>query len=262
MKGTSTLDRPAEAVIDPRIRARRIEVRRDEGRRRLSRLAEVGLVAGVALAFVAALFSPLLDVDEVAVAGTTAARAERVAEAAGIELGAPLISVDLRQAGRRVAALPWVAEVELTRRIDGAVHLAVTERRPSAAIEGPDGRLAVDVEGRVLGPVDGSASGLALLDGVAPVEPGRYLPVSTSAVLEVAGALQAALPGLFSTLEPGELVGTLAQGGLVRFGDAARIDAKIRSLTTVLAQVDLTCLAEIDLRLPGSPVLTREEGCS
>src|SRR5699024_39955 len=126
--------RPREAAIDPRIRARRIEVRRDEGRRRLSRLVELGLVAGVVLAFVAALFTPLLDVDEVAVSGTTAARAEQVAMAAGIELGTPLVSVDLRDAGRRVAALPWVSTVELARGIDGSVALTVTERTPAAAI--------------------------------------------------------------------------------------------------------------------------------
>jgi hypothetical protein len=30
----------------------------------------------------------------------------------------------------------------------------------------------------------------------------------------------------------------------------------------VLEQVDLTCAAVIDVRSPGSPVLTREEACS
>ena len=48
----------------------------------------------------------------------------------------------------------------------------------------------------------------------------------------------------------------------MRFGDARQLDAKVRSLEAVLEQVDLTCLAVLDLRLPGSPVLTREEGCS
>jgi hypothetical protein len=72
----------------------------------------------------------------------------------------------------------------------------------------------------------------------------------------------AAAPGTLASLDGHDLVATLIQGGEVRFGDGRQLDAKARSLRTVLEQVDLTCLAVLDLRLPGSPVLTREEGCS
>jgi hypothetical protein len=58
------------------------------------------------------------------------------------------------------------------------------------------------------------------------------------------------------------LTATLTQGGEVRFGDATRLPAKLRSLATVLEQVDLVCLDHVDLRAPGNPVLTRREGCS
>lgn len=263
MSRTSTLEPPAEATIDPRIRARRIEVRRGEGRRRLGRLVEVGIVLGVAAVFVAALFTPLLDVDEVVVTGVDPARAELVADAAGIDLGTPLVAADLHEAGTRVAALPWVAEASLSRGIDGTVSVAVVERVPVAAVSGADGALAVDVEGRVLGPASPSASAaLPVLEGVAPVPPGAYLPEGVGEALEIAAEAGASLPGVVAAIDPADLVGTLAQGGRVRFGGPDRLDAKLRSLTTVLAQVDLACLAEIDLRLPGSPVLTREEGCS
>jgi len=57
-------------------------------------------------------------------------------------------------------------------------------------------------------------------------------------------------------------VATLGASTEVRFGPATQLDAKVRSLRTVLDQVDLTCAALIDVRSPGSPVLTREEGCS
>ena len=80
----ATLERPA-AHIDPRIRARRIEVQRGMGRRRLQRLVDVGLVLAVAAGFAVALRSPLLDVDAVRVAGQRAhRRAELVVERAGI----------------------------------------------------------------------------------------------------------------------------------------------------------------------------------
>lgn len=264
MTGTSTLERPAEVAIDPRIRARRIEVRRHEGRRRLSRLIDLGLVAGVAAAFAGALFTPLLDVDEVTVTGIRHLQPDEVLAAAGIDPGAPLVAVDLRAAGERIAALPWVAEVELHRGVDGLVTLEVGERAPVATISSGGGPLAVDEEGRVLGEAPASsAAPLASLaqPGTVP-DPGGYLPRRFDDALRLAAALTDAAPGVVTGIDPEGLVATLAAGGRVRFGDAARLDAKLRSLTTVLGQVDLACLAEVDLRLPGSPVLTREEGCS
>ncbi|MGV3758018.1 MAG: hypothetical protein ACO1PW_00555, partial [Actinomycetota bacterium] len=92
--------------------------------------------------------------------------------------------------------------------------------------------------------------------------PGGYLPAATGDALAVAAALEEVLPGAGTGLGVDGLVATLGGGASVRSGPAARLEAKLRSLNTVLGQVDLTCLAEIDLRLPGSPVLTREEGCS
>ncbi len=48
----------------------------------------------------------------------------------------------------------------------------------------------------------------------------------------------------------------------MRFGNTDRLTAKLRSLETVLARVDLSCLELLDLRAPTSPVLTRREPCS
>lgn len=261
---TSTLDRAAEVPIDPRIRARRIEVRRHQGRRRLARLIEAGLVLLVGAAFAGALHTPLLDVDEVSVVGIRHLSADEVTSAAGVEPGTPLVAVDLRAAGERVAALPWVARVELHRGIDGVVTLAVTEREPVAAVAGPEGPVAVDREGRVLGPVPpdpGRPLPGLVVPGAVP-EAGRYLAVRFDAALVLAEALTASVPGAVTAIDPEGLAATLATGGEVRFGDADRLEAKLRSLATVLDQVDLACLAVIDVRLPGSPVLTREEGCS
>jgi hypothetical protein len=81
--------------------------------------------------------------------------------------------------------------------------------------------------------------------------------------LGLAGRLAAVVPGSISVVTVGEgLTATLAQGGEVRFGDTSRLTAKLRSLETVLQQVDLVCLDQLDLRAPGNPVLTRRAGCS
>lgn len=262
---TSTPTMPADVPppIDPRIRARRIEVRRHAGRRRLRRLVDLGLVVVVAACFVGALWTPLLDVDAVRVTGAARTGSAEVADAAGVRRGDPLVGVDLALVGQRVAALPWVAEVQLHRGLDGLVVITVTERTPVAVLGGATPVL-VDVDGRVLGPrSEGGAEPLVTLTGSTSVpEPGGYLPSTTADGLALAALLARTAPTALASLDVEELTGALAAGGEVRFGDARQLDAKVRSLEAVLEQVDLTCLAVLDLRLPGSPVLTREEGCS
>jgi cell division protein FtsQ len=254
--------------MDPRIKARRIEVRRGQGRRRLQRLADVGAVVLVAAGFAVALRSPLLDVDRIVVTGAARTGGDAVLGELGIGRGDPLMDLDLAGAGARVAELPWVQEVSLHRRVDGVVEVAVIERTPVAVVPSAAGDLLVDASGRVLGPPASGGADLGPLPSVvglaADLRPGDHLPSAAAGALQAAGALGAAAPGAVTELraDPDDLRATLATGGEVRLGTAERIDAKVRSLATMLEQVDLACLDELDLRLPGSPVLTREDACS
>ncbi|MEX2294233.1 MAG: FtsQ-type POTRA domain-containing protein [Acidimicrobiales bacterium] len=266
---TSTAPRGrAAAPIDPRIRARRIEVQRVEGRRRLQRVVDLGVLALVTAAFVGALWTPLLDVDEIRVLGARHTGEPAILEQAGIARGDHLISIDLQAAGRRLTALPWIADVALHRGVDGLVVITVEERSSVASIGVGTARMLVDRDGRILGPVPeagagGGAPSLIELTGVGSVPAaGGFLTRSDRRAALLAERLQEVAPGMVASLSVDGLVGQLAAGGEIRFGDGSLLEAKVRSLQTVLDQVDLDCLAVLDLRLPGSPVLTREERCS
>jgi hypothetical protein len=54
----------------------------------------------------------------------------------------------------------------------------------------------------------------------------------------------------------------LAAGGEIRFGSTDDLDDKIVAVDTVLADVDISCLELLDVRVPGSPALTRHQRCS
>src|SRR4051794_4626238 len=95
-------------TIDPRIRARRILVKRNEDRTRLGKgVVVLALVARVAGA-VAAMRSPLLDVDHIVVAGARRTPAQDIVAASGIRRRTSMGDVALGATSRRVAALPWV----------------------------------------------------------------------------------------------------------------------------------------------------------
>jgi cell division protein FtsQ len=223
------------------------------------------LVLAVVAAFAAALRSPLLDVDREIVTGAARTGRAVVAEAAGIHRGDQLMDVDAKGAGQRVAALPWVLDVTVSRGLDGLVKLSGREREPVASVAAGDTLLLVDATGRVLGPPpDGTPAGLVRLEGLeGPFSAGNQLPGAASVALGVASRLDDRLQQAVSSLSVGpEISGRLTAGGEVLLGGTDRLSAKLRSLATVLDQVDLTCLATVDLRAPGNPVLTRTQGCS
>lgn len=257
----------APAHIDPRIRARRLEVQRNIGLRRLQRVIDVGLVVLVAAGFALALRSPLLDVDAIVVEGNGHTSADAILERAGIDRGDALMDLDLHAAGNRVAALPWVGAVELQRGLDGRVAVQVREREPVAVAGEGEAAVLVDADGRVLGPLtdapDLGASLVRIVDVGELPAPGAFLASDAGDALRIAAELVAAASGNALQLSFADgLTIVLDSGAEVRLGGTDLLDAKIRSLGTVLEQVDLTCAAVIDLRSPGSPVLTREEGCS
>ncbi|SVD73837.1 uncharacterized protein METZ01_LOCUS426691, partial [marine metagenome] len=87
-----------------------------------------GLVV-VGAGAISATRSELLDVDEIRLVGISSDLGEKmVLEALSVPEGSPMTGIDLDAAGRRVAALPRVAGVELERDWPGSVVVWVVER--------------------------------------------------------------------------------------------------------------------------------------
>lgn len=272
--GVHTLDRreagPRRGDIDPRIEARRQLVREERWHRIRQWLLALVVVATVAAAAFCVTRSPLLDVDAVAVrSGSGAALRtpdDAIIDASGIRHGQRLVDLDPGAAAARVEALPWIAgaQVERTWRA-GDVVITVTERSPIAAVDTGDGWVLVDRQRRVLERVPAQPAELETLEGVGVAEEGATLAPDAQAALDVAAALT---PGLRSRVaavrggDPNALELALRPAGVVHLGRAEQLAEKVRSLQTVFGQVDLKCLVAVDIRVPDSPVLTRDRSCA
>lgn len=261
MPVTSDVPR-AYVPMDPRIRRRRVEVRRRQGRRRLRIvLAFVGLLTLTGMVWLA-LHSPLLDVDAISIAGGERTNPAAIWRASGIRSGAPMIDVDVAAAARAVEALPWVAEAVVRRQWPDEVSIIVTERTAVAAFRPQTGApwALVDRSGRVLDQVSDLPAGMVAVEGVtAAAAPGTVVPDGQDA-LAVATSLSgelAARVAAVRVLAGGELELQLHAGGVVRLGAAADLQTKLSAAETMLASVDSRDLAVLDVRLPSSPVLTR-----
>lgn len=252
-----------QPAMDPRLRARRIEVKRQSGRRRLRWVVVVGVLLALVLAAAGALVSPVLDVDRVQVVGVYRTTPEQVREAAGVEAGAPLAGVDEAGAAAGVAALPWVAEADVRRRWPGTVVVEVRERVPAAVVTTASGGTAVvDGTGWVVEVREAAAepAGLPALEGVvAPDEVGRRLGTEADAVLAAAAAVPEGLADRLEVLRVGDggPEAVLAGGAVVHLPPGDGLDEGYVALASVLAAVDAACVATVDVRVPDAPVLTR-----
>lgn len=242
-------------VAHPRIRARRIEVRRHEGRRRLRRVVALLAVVVVVGGAAGSTRTPLLDVDRVSVVGASRSGTAAVVEAAGVALGDPMSDVDSGAVAARVEALPWVERASVQRLWPATLRIRVAERRPMAQVAARDGVLLTDGTGRLLAARPRPVPGLVAIEGLEPGEPGDRLPAARPA-LEVITALPSDLAGEVTAarLVPGGLELVLARGIAVRFGLATAIDEKLAALAALLEGADLSAVAIIDVRVPRAPV--------
>src|SRR5688572_2065637 len=139
-----TPERRPAAPVTPLARRRRIPRPRSRRRRSL-RLAGAVLLLAAALWFLWA--GPLLAVGTVQVDGAGTLSAEEVRTAAGIEPGIPLLRVDVEAVEARVARLPQIASVEVTRGWPRSVVITVVERVPVAVVGEAGSRSLVDADG-------------------------------------------------------------------------------------------------------------------
>jgi hypothetical protein len=162
-------DEQAGIEIDPRIHQRRVEVQRENTRRRLRVLAAAGGVVVLAVLTLVGLHSPLASVRHRVVLGARHDADATVLAAGGLTPGRPLIDVSASAATRRIETLPWVERATVTKQWPSGVRVAVVERRAvaqlpiGASTSGPVD--LVDVTGRVLAYRSGPVPDLPLIMG-------------------------------------------------------------------------------------------------
>jgi cell division protein FtsQ len=248
----STRDR-GTAVTPLRSRRRS---RPDPRRRLLVLLGFTLLLLGLGTWVV--LGSPLLAVHTVQVDGTTTLSDASVVQAAGIRDGTPLARVDTAGAAARVARLPQVADVDVTRGWPDTVVVTVTERVAVAVVERDGTRHLVDAEGVLFDTVTGDPPA-----GVVPLAVSDPRPddPATTAGLAALTSLPADMRGQVAGVAASsadDVRLTLTDGRLVVWGSAEQADRKARVLGALLDQIDAGTLEPaqtLDVSTPDAVVL-------
>jgi len=237
---------------DQRIRARRISVRRAEGRRRL-RWVLIGLaVIALPVATLAVLASQIFDVTEVTVQGATYTDPTLLATVINDLTGDPVLLVDTQAIEQKLQADPWVERVKVETDFPHGVNIDIRERKPVAAFQGGDGRFRIiDYEGRVLDVIDGIPIDYLLITGDHPdTARGQFVGAPYSAAAELVLSLPSEVSAVTESVGLNAATGALSLqlngGTTVQLGDASHMDKKLaRLLTHVRAGVVGVC--EVDV---------------
>ena len=241
--GSSDAVLPNEAStrgIEPRIRQRRIGVKRSENRRRLWWLALAGVVVVVAIGVLAVLGSSLFAVDEVTVTGNVYTDPDQLDAVIDDLTGTPVLLVDVDDVESQVEAIPWVEDARVRTSFPNAASIEIRERIPVAAMIGADGlSRVIDVEGRVLGLVDGQPVALVWIagPGTLDVAPGQFASIgyssAASIVTKLPPGIRSRVDSMLVTPDGADLVLMLTsdRGPIeVRFGSAIGENSQIEKL--------------------------------
>ncbi|MPZ85759.1 MAG: FtsQ-type POTRA domain-containing protein [Actinophytocola sp.] len=197
------------------------------------------------------VFTSLFGVRTVEVLGVEDIKPDAVREAAAIEPDTPMVQLDTDEVARRVAELPRVFEVSVSRSFPSTVEIHVTERSPVAVRPDTDGVHLVDRTGADYATVQARPPGLPVLKvvAVAPDDP------STHAAVTVLGALPDPLREKvveISAGTPGDVRLRLAGGKTVKWGDAEDNTRKAAVLAPLLTRSGKT----YDVATPEFPTVS------
>jgi cell division protein FtsQ len=257
---TALETRPSGDEVDPRMRARRAQVERARHRRRRRRTFGVLAAATLLTGAWALTRTALLDVDRIAVVGSTHLSADEVIAASGVRPGEQLLDVHAGPIRSRLRELPWVADAQVDRSWRGDVVLRIDERIPVAMFTDASGRaMLVDRDGHVLAPAGLPDPNLVAVAGIPAGDPGSVVGGAQDALAVVT----ALTPGVRSRIQTltvmpdGQIQFAVQPSGTVLFCDATDIDAKVRSLQTMFAQVDDRDLQTLSVCNPDQPTIVR-----
>jgi cell division protein FtsQ len=249
-------ERDLRRGIEPRLRERRVAVKRAAGRKRLKWVALVVLIVLLVVGVLATLGSPLFAVreDQVLVTGNVYTDPERLQAVIDDLVGTPVLRVDTQDAEAQLEAIPWVDTARVRTEFPHAVTVEIKERQAMTTYQGPDGRYRVlDREGRVLDVLVNYPFAYLLIGGedAQDLDAGQFAPIGYAAASELAKNLTPRIRGQISFVEVradgSQLDLLLDNGTRIRFGEARDFFAKLIRVEAILAEGDLDGTEVIDV---------------
>jgi cell division protein FtsQ len=243
---------PGVEKVDKATRRSRKRFARRQWRRRWLAwrylLAGVLVIALVVVGVYAVWFSTWLAVTTVDVSGAQTVSAAEIRQRAGIDDGTPLVRVDVSGVEDRVASLPVVRSVKVTRQWPHGILISLQEREPVAVVQIGQTLRGMDEDGVVFRSYKRAPVGLPKVETSIG---------TTAAALKEAATVVRALPSELSlrvdhvsvqTVDQISLV--LKDGRTVVWGSSEQSDVKAKVAIGLLGQ---TQAKVVNVSVPSKP---------
>ncbi|WP_158887294.1 cell division protein FtsQ/DivIB [Amycolatopsis anabasis] len=206
-------------------------------RQRALRRRWVALLSVVTVAAVVYLlfFTSLLGVRSVEVLGANSVSADQVRAVAAVPDRRAMLRVDTAEIRDRVAAMPGVATAEVSRSWPSTIEIEITERTAMGYFERDGGIHLVDGTGVDFKTVKEKPGGLPQLK-LARVAPDDAPTRAVTAVLAAVPEQLRSQVTAAGAVTPGSVELTLANGKVVRWGDAEQTERKAKVLAALLTR--------------------------
>jgi cell division protein FtsQ len=261
--GSSDAVMPKDATshgIEPRLRQRRIGVRRAASRKRLWWAAVAFAVVVLVVGVLAVLGSSWFAVDEVSVSGNVYTDAAALDAVIDDLRGTPVLLVDTAEFEAALEEIAWVDAARVTTQFPNSARIEIRERTPVASMLGEDGRSRVlDADGRVLAVIEGQPVALVWISGPGTLDLGEgdMAPIgyraASSLVTKLTPTIRSRLDSMLVTPDGSDLVLVLTSpsGPIeVRFGSAIGDNQQIEKLVRLerkLADIGDESVSAIDV---------------
>lgn len=249
-------------VVGIRRRSRAIRrwiLPRNSTKRRKRVLIFVVLLVVVSAVTVVVLASPLVVVRQVSIEGVRYTDAALVQSVVADLKGHSVLTVDTRDAERRLESNPWVEAARVRTYFPNRVVIEIAERSPAAWFVGVDNRARViDGEGRVLSVVDGQPTEYRQITGIGPnLTAGAVANTEYRAAAQLAISIPDELAPLVASLGvvgPSQLTMALTTGTMINFGPPIDLRNKLISVVVLLRRQNPEQIISIDVST-GTPVV-------
>jgi cell division protein FtsQ len=225
---------PGVVSAAPRLAAKAQAQRRDRRKARLRRATWVSAAAlPLLLVGWVLLFSSLLSVHRVTVAGESRLTAAQVEAAAAVAPGTPLARVDTAAVARRVEALQPVARVTVTRRWPSTLVITLVERVPVVAVPRTGSYLLLDLKGVAVATARAVPRGAYRLE---VADPGKGDPATRAALVVLRGLPRTLLLqlGALRAPSPEEVTLVLRDGRQVLWGGSDNTQGKVAAVLALI----------------------------
>ena len=188
--------------VHPRLKARRLAVRQQAGRRRVMWSVVLGSLVLLLILTALVLSTPLFAISKIKVSGVVYTDQEQVNEITASIRNKPILTADLDVVERRLAALPWVKYATAQMHFPHTVVIQIAERTPVAAFLGEDNQWRpIDIDGRVIDVLEGRPVDYMAIYGAGPsLKAGESAP-EYGRVAQLVTALPPALRAVVKVFE-------------------------------------------------------------